>query len=46
MELRIDGPDTGQAIGGVAVRAEMNDRITLADLPGETLVVIMFRGHW
>lgn len=46
MTLRIDGPDIGHRIGDIAVLTETGDRVTLAALPGETLIVIVFRGHW
>ena len=46
MALQITGPGVGDSIAEVEVLDEQGDSVSLGDIPGEVLVVDVFRGHW
>lgn len=46
MAMTVEGPTVGDRIGHLSVRTDQGDPITLDDIPGDMLVVDMFRGHW
>ncbi len=46
MPLAVEGPGVGERIGQLCVRTDQGDPITLANIPGDMIVVNVFRGHW
>jgi hypothetical protein len=46
MAISVTGPDVGDQVGHLRLLDDQGEWITLGDIPGDMLVIDVFRGHW